>query len=62
MVGLEEGELEMASETGNAQAKKENRGSSNPNMKLQEEESRNPNHSDARDRENRKGGSNAEDL
>lgn len=52
----------MSSDTGNAQAKKENRGSSNPNMKLQKEESRDPNHSDGRDRENRKGGDNAEDL
>lgn len=52
----------MSSETGNAQAKKENRGSGAPNIKLQKEESRNPNHSDARDRTGRKGGDNAEDL
>ncbi|WP_164549696.1 hypothetical protein [Altericroceibacterium xinjiangense] len=52
----------MSSETGNAQARKENRGSSSPNMELQKEESRDPNHSDARDRTGRKGGSNAKDL
>lgn len=52
----------MSSDTGNAQAKRENRGSSNPNMKLQKQKSRDPNHSDARDRENRKGGDNAEGL
>ena len=52
----------MTSETGNAQAKKENRGSSNPNMELQKQESRDPNHSDARDRTGRKGGDNAEEL
>lgn len=52
----------MSSDTGNAQARKENRGSSNPNMKLQKQESRNPNHSDARDRTGRKGGDNNEEL
>lgn len=52
----------MTSETGNAQAKKENRGSSNPNMEVQKREERDPNKSNARDRENRKGGDNAEDL
>lgn len=52
----------MSSETGNAQAKKENRGSDNPNMKLQKQESRNPNHSDSRDRTGRKGGDNHEAL
>ncbi|MGV2495598.1 hypothetical protein [Pelagerythrobacter aerophilus] len=52
----------MTSETGNAQARKENRGSSNPNEKLQKQEERDPNHSNARDRENRKGGDNAEAL
>lgn len=49
----------MSSETGNAQARKENQGSSFPNQKLQEEQSRSPDHSNARDRENRKGGDNA---
>ncbi|MGI8943015.1 MAG: hypothetical protein ACR2FJ_02045 [Qipengyuania sp.] len=52
----------MSSETGNAQARKENRGSSNPNIRLQKQESRDPNHSDARDKTGRKGGDNAEDL
>ena len=52
----------MASETGNAQARKEQRGSSNPNIKLQKQESRDPNHSDAHDRTGRKGGDNAEEL
>lgn len=50
----------MSSDTGNAQGRKENRGSSNPNIELQKEESHDPNHSDARDRENRKGGDNPE--
>jgi hypothetical protein len=52
----------MSSETGNAQARKENQGSSNPNMKLQKDEARRPDHSNARDRENRKGGDNAKAL
>lgn len=52
----------MSSDTGNAQARKEHRGSSNPNMELQKEESRNPNHSDGRDKTGRKGGDNAENL
>lgn len=52
----------MTSETGNAQARKENRGSGNPNEKLQKQEERDPNRSNARDRENRKGGDNAEAL
>ena len=52
----------MSSDTGNAQAREEQRGSSNPNMKRQKQESRDPNHSNARDRTGRKGGDNAEDL
>ena len=52
----------MASETGNAQARKENRGSNNPNETTQEAESRDRNHSNARDREGRKGGDNAKNL
>lgn len=52
----------MASETGNAQAREENRGSANPNQAKQEAESRDPNTSNARDREGRKGGDSAEDL
>ena len=50
------------SETGNAQARKEQRGSSNPNIKLQKAEERNPNKSNARDRNGRKGGDNEENL
>jgi len=52
----------MSSETGNDQSRKENQGSGNPNRKLQEAESRDPNHSNARDRENRKGGDGAKHL
>lgn len=52
----------MSSETGNAQAKKENRGSGNPNVELQKRESRDPEHSNARDRTGRKGGDNEEAL
>ena len=52
----------MSSETGNAQARKENRGSSNPNLELQKREERDPNKSNARDRTGRKGGDNHEDL
>jgi hypothetical protein len=52
----------MTSETGNVQAKKEHRGSGNPNMELQKQEERDPNKSNARDREGRKGGDNAENL
>ena len=49
----------MASETGNAQAKKEQQGSSNPNEELQKAQAK---ESNARDRENRKGGDNAKNL
>lgn len=52
----------MSSKTHNAQATKEHRGSSNPNVELQKQESRDPNKSNARDRTGRKGGDNAEDL
>ncbi len=52
----------MASDTGNSQAKKEQHGSDNPNIELQKEESRNPNHSNARDRTGRKGGDNEKNL
>ena len=37
----------MSSETGNAQARKENWGSGNPNLELQKQETHNPNHSDS---------------
>lgn len=57
-----EGEPIMSSETGNAQAREENRGSSGPNQARQEDESRDPNKSNARDRTGRKGGDNAENL
>jgi hypothetical protein len=52
----------MASDTGNAKAKKEHRGSSNPNVELQKRESRDPDHSNARDETGRKGGDNAKNL
>ena len=52
----------MASETGNAQAKKEQRGSDSPNIRQQEQESRDPDKSNARDRTGRKGGDNAKNL
>ena len=52
----------MASETGNAQARAENRGSGSPNEARQQAESRDPDKSNARDREGRKGGDNAEAL
>ena len=52
----------MASETGNAQARKENRGSGEDNIERQQQESRDPDKSNARDRENRKGGDNAKNL
>jgi hypothetical protein len=57
-----EGEATMGSETGNAQAKNEQRGSSGDNIRRQEQESRNPDKSNARDREGRKGGDNAKNL
>ena len=50
------------SEGQNTQATKEHRGSDNPNIELQKQESRNPNHSDARDRTGRKGGDNEKNL
>lgn len=52
----------MSSEAGNAQAREENRGSANPNQANQKAESRDPDKSNGRDREGRKGGDNAEDL
>ncbi|MGX7951795.1 hypothetical protein ACWPM1_04435 [Tsuneonella sp. HG249] len=52
----------MSSETGNAQGRKENRGSGAPNQAEQEMEGRDPNKSNARDRENRKGGDNSGSL
>ena len=49
----------MSSETGNAQAKREQQGSSNPNEELQKAQAKDSN---ARDRENRKGGDNAKNI
>ena len=52
----------MSSETHNTKASKDQRGSSNDNMKLQKQEERDPDKNNTRDRENRKGGDNAENL
>ena len=52
-------ETTMNSETGNAKAKQEQQGSSNPNEELQKAQAKDSN---ARDRENRKGGDNAKNL
>ena len=52
----------MSSTTHNTQAGEEQRGSSGDNIARQQRESRDPDKSNARDRENRKGGDNAENL
>lgn len=52
----------MVSETGNAQGRDENKGSNSPNEARQKAESRDPDHSNARDQEGRKGGDNAKNL
>ena len=52
----------MSSETGNAQGRKEQQGSSNPNIELQKAQERDSNQSNARDREKRKGGDNAKNI
>jgi len=52
----------MPSKTHNAQAGEEQRGSSDDNIRQQEQESRAPDKSNARDREGRKGGDNAKNL
>ena len=52
----------MASETGNTKARKEQFGSGNDNPRQQEQMEADPNRSNARDREGRKGGSNAKNL
>ena len=49
----------MTSETGNAKARKEQEGSSNPNEARQKAQAKDSN---ARDRENRKGGDNAKNI
>jgi hypothetical protein len=52
----------MPSERHNTQAGEEQRGSSGDNMRQQEQESRDPDKSNARDRTGRKGGDNAKNL
>jgi hypothetical protein len=52
----------MPSKPHNTQAGEEQRGSSGDNFRQQEQESRDPDRSNARDRENRKGGDNAKNL
>lgn len=52
----------MSSKTHNTQAGQEQRGSSGDNIRRQQQESRDPNRSSARDREGRKGGDNAKNL
>jgi len=49
----------MSSESGNAKAKQEQQGSDSPNEELQKAQAKDSN---ARDRENRKGGENAKNL
>jgi hypothetical protein len=49
----------MIDETGNAKAKQEQQGSSNPNEELQKAQTKDSN---GRDRDNRKGGDNAKNL
>ena len=52
----------MASERHNTQAGEEQRGSSGDNIRQQQQESRDPDKSNARDRTGRKGGDNAKNL
>jgi len=52
----------MPSETHNTKAGKEQRGSSQDNVARQQQETRDPDKSNARDREGRKGGSNEKNL
>ena len=52
----------MTQHTGNTMGRKEQHGSSNPNMQRQKDKSRDPNHGDARDRTGRKGGDNEKNL
>jgi len=52
----------MSSKTHNTQAGEEQRGSSADNVRRQEQQSRDPDKSNARDREGRKGGDNARNL
>jgi hypothetical protein len=48
--------------TGNAKARKEQFGSSGDNPARQQQQAEDPQHSNARDREGRKGGSNEQNL
>ena len=52
----------MPSRTHNTQAGEEQRGSSGENIRRQQQESRDPAKSNARDRDGRKGGDNAKNL
>jgi hypothetical protein len=52
----------MSSKAHNAQAGEDQRGSSGDNIRRQQQESRGPDKSNARDRTGRKGGDNAKNL
>ena len=52
----------MSSERHDTQAGEEQRGSNGDNIRQQQQESRDPDKSNARDREGRKGGDNAKNL
>ena len=52
----------MSSRTHNTQAGEEQRGSGGDNIRRQEQDSRHPRKSNARDREGRKGGDHAKNL
>ena len=52
----------MSSRTHNTQAGEEQRGSASDNIRRQDQESRDPAKSNARDRDGRKGGDNAKTL
>ena len=52
----------MSSRTHNTQAGEEQRGASGDNIRRQEQQSRDPDNSNARDREGRKGEDNAKNL
>ena len=52
----------MSSKTHNTQAGEDQRGSSGDNIRQQQQESRDPDKSNARDRTGRKGGDNAKNL
>jgi hypothetical protein len=52
----------MSSKRHNTQAGEDQRGSSGDNIRQQQQESRDPEHENARDRTGRKGGDNAKNL